>query len=177
MLTIEKSPSLRRQASIEFSNDSESGFRLTAEMFVGLPIEEVFDFFADARELGRITPPWVNFKILTPMPIELKQGSLLDYQIRLHGIPIKWRTEICVWEPCKRFVDQQLRGPYKKWYHEHVFESVAGGTLVKDNVHYIVPFGAMVNRFFVQPDLEKIFRFRHDTLEQIFAEKIALRDK
>ena len=164
-----------RVEKISITKHPEVGYQLRAEMFVDLPIDEVFDFFSDASQLGRITPPWLNFKILTPMPVEMKSGALLDYQIRLHGIPIKWRTEICVWEPSYRFVDQQLRGPYKKWYHEHVFESVDGGTLVIDNVHYIVPFGGLVNKFFVQPDLQKIFQFRHETLRQIFNERIAQR--
>ena len=155
---------------ISFSKDPEAGYRLNTQMFVALPIAEVFHFFSDASQLGRITPPWVNFKILTSLPVEMKRGTLLDYKIRLHGIPMRWRTEICEWEPCSRFADQQLKGPYQRWYHEHTFESVDGGTLVKDNVHYIVPGGSLVNRFFVQPDLARIFRFRHDTLSQIFAE-------
>ena len=165
----------RIDESIKIQPDKEIGYRLTTEMFVRLPREEVFEFFSDARELGRITPSWVNFRMLTPTPVDMHEGTLLDYKIRLHGVPIKWRTEICVWEPCSRFVDQQVRGPYKKWYHEHIFESVEGGTLVKDNVHYIVPFGDWVNRLFVQPDLEKIFRFRHDMLHEIFERRIAER--
>ena len=165
------SPAIKPEINIEAH--PEGGYRLTAEMFVALPREEVFGFFADARELGRITPPWLDFKILTPMPVEMQQGTLLDYRIRLRGIPIRWRTEICVWEPSSRFVDQQLKGPYRRWYHEHTFESVDGGTLVKDNVHYMVPFGDLVHRLFVKSDLVKIFQFRQDTLKEIFDERIA----
>ena len=117
--------------------------------------------------------PWLHFKILTPRPIEMKAGLLLDYRIRLHAIPIKWRTEISAWQPPFRFVDQQLKGPYKLWHHEHTFEEVDGNTIVHDNVHYIPRGGSLIHRFMVKPDLEKIFRFRHDRLTEIFAEKIA----
>ncbi len=155
--------------------DRERGYRLTAKMFVDLPLEEVFSFFSDANELERITPPWLNFEVLTPPPIEMKAGLLLDYRLQLHRIPIKWRTEICVYEPPFRFVDQQLKGPYKLWYHEHRFEEIDGKTLVHDDVHYIPRGGKLIHRWMVKPDLEKIFRFRHDRLREIFAEKIANR--
>lgn len=160
---------------IQIRPDDQVGYRLSAQMSVPLPIQEVFEFFADASQLGRITPSWLNFKILTPMPIKIQEGSLLDYKIRLHGIPIKWRTEICVWEPPFRFVDQQLKGPYKRWYHEHTFEEADGMTVVHDNVHYIPRGGSLIHKWMVKPDLEKIFRFRQDTLREIFAEKIANR--
>jgi ligand-binding SRPBCC domain-containing protein len=176
MLEPKPSVSLRepivspRVPRITISKDPAIGYRLQTQMLVALPIAEVFEFFSDASKLALITPPWVNFEFLTALPVEMKRGTLLDYRIRLHGIPIRWQTEICEWEPCYRFVDQQLIGPYKRWYHEHSFESVDGGTLVKDDVHYVVPGGSLVNRLLVQPDLVKIFRFRHDSLSQIFAE-------
>lgn len=156
--------------------DKKVGFRLTAKMSVNLPIEEVFGFFADANELERITPPWLNFRVLTQPPIEMKAGLLLDYRLQVHKIPIKWRTEICDWEPPYRFVDQQLKGPYKRWYHEHKFEEVDGNTIVHDDVHYIPRGGKLIHRWMVKPDLEKIFRFRHDRLNEIFTEKIASRN-
>ena len=164
---------MSQNSSIQIQRDPQEGFRLTARMAVDLPIEEVFEFFADANQLERITPPWLHFKILTPRPIEMKAGLLLDYRIRLHAIPIKWRTEISAWQPPFRFVDQQLKGPYKLWHHEHTFEEVDGKTIVHDNVHYIPRGGSLIHRFMVKPDLEKIFRFRHDRLTEIFAEKIA----
>ena len=160
-------------SSIEIRRSPEGGHRLTARMTVDLPRDEVFEFFADANQLERITPPWLNFKILTPRPIQMRAGLLLDYRIRLHAIPIKWRTEISAWNPPFRFVDQQLQGPYKRWHHEHTFEEVDGKTIVLDNVHYIPRGGSLIHRFIVKPDLEKIFRFRHDRLTEIFAEKIA----
>lgn len=162
-----------KDSSIQIQRDPVQGYRLTARMTVDLPRDEVFAFFADANQLERITPEWLNFVVLTPRPIEMKAGLLLDYRIRLHAIPINWRTEIAAWEPPFRFVDQQLKGPYKRWYHEHTFEEVDGSTIVHDNVHYIPRGGRLIHRFMVKPDLEKIFRFRHDKLTEIFAEKIA----
>ena len=100
-----------RDSTIEIKRAPEGGYRLTAKMTVDLPREEVFEFFADANQLERITPSWLNFKVLTPRPITMKAGLLLDYKIRLHAIPIKWRTEISAWDPPFRFVDQQLKGP------------------------------------------------------------------
>jgi len=157
--------------TLELSDDPEIGYRLKATMEVRRPIEEVFQFFSDAANLEAITPPWLNFQILTPMPVEIEHGSLLDYKIRLHFIPIKWRTEICVWEPPHRFVDQQLRGPYKKWYHEHTFVDLGSGiTSVIDDVHYIPRGGQLIHRLMVKSDLEKIFRYRQEKLTKIFAE-------
>ena len=124
-------------------------------MFVDHPLETVFEFFADARQLERITPPMLNFKILTPMPVEMKIGLLLDYQISIHKITIKWKTEIAVWDPPFRFVDRQLKGPYKIWHHEHTFEEIDGRTLVKDVVFYNPIGGALVHKLFVRRDLEK----------------------
>lgn len=157
---------------IEFGKHPDGGYRLTAEMMVDLPREVVFDFFSDAMQLERITPEFLKFSVLTPPPIEMKAGLLLDYKLKIHRIPIYWQTEICVWEPCQRFVDQQLKGPYKRWYHEHTFEEVDGGTLVRDDVHYIPRGGSLLHKLMVRPDLEKIFRFRQDRLSMIFDEMI-----
>jgi len=164
---------------ILIESDDEVGYRLKAEMTIDLPREQVFEFFADATELERITPPWLHFSVLTPQPIEIKKGQLLDYRLKLHGIPIYWQTEIAEWERPFRFVDQQLKGPYQRWYHEHTFLELDGKTIVRDNVHYIPRGGALIRpflqRMFVGPDLEKIFGFRQDKLTEIFAEKIAKR--
>ena len=138
-------------------------------MLVEQPLETVFEFFADAKQLERITPPILNFKILTPMPVEMKARLLLDYQISIHKIPIKWRTEIAVWEPPYRFVDRQLKGPYHLWHHEHTFEETENGTFVKDKVIYKPIGGALVHKLFVRRDLEKIFRYRQEKIAEIFA--------
>jgi len=164
---------LMEETKLEITRDPERGYRLNAVQWFDLPLEQVFSFFSDAMELERITPAFLQFKVLTAGPIKIEQGTLLDYRLKLHGIPIKWRTEICVWEPPFRFVDQQLRGPYHRWYHEHTFEEIDGKTRVLDDVHYIPRGGSLIHNFLVKPDLEKIFRFRQDRLREIFNEKKA----
>ena len=155
-------------SSLEITRDEKIGYRLIAQQWFDLPVAEIFPFFSDAMQLETITPPLLHFSVETPQPITISQGAVLDYRLRLRGIPIRWRSEICVWDPPRRFVDQQLRGPYKKWYHDHVFEEIDGRTLVTDNVHYIPRGGWLIHRFFVKPDLERIFRFRQNKLREIF---------
>lgn len=128
---------------------------------------EVFPFFADAGNLEAITPPWLSFQIVTPRPIEMGVGTLIEYRLRLRGLPISWLTRIEVWEPGVRFVDQQLRGPYALWHHTHEFAADAGGggTIMTDTVRYALPFGPLGNiahALFVRRDLERIFDFRFD---------------
>ncbi len=135
-------------------------FEIHDELFVPLPRDEVFPFFADARNLEAITPGFLGFKILTPSPIVMQTGALIDYSLKLHGVPIKWWTRIAAWAPPRMFVDEQLRGPYSLWQHEHTFEEVEGGTLVADHVTYEHFGGGLVNRWLVAPDLEKIFAHR-----------------
>lgn len=139
------------------------------ELWLPVPRENVFPFFADARNLEIITPPWLNFKILTTGEIPMRVGALIDYQIRIHGIPVHWRTEIAGWDPPHSFVDQQLRGPYRLWRHTHTFEERDGGTLCGDRVEYAVPGGALVNKLFVRRDVEKIFAYRAMKLKASFA--------
>ena len=139
-----------------------------AEVWLPRPLTEVFPFFADARNLEAITPPWLHFEILTPMPVEMKAGCILDYRIRLRGLPLRWRSEITVWEPPVRFVDQQRRGPYRVWWHEHRFAEQAGQTQVTDHVRYAVWGGALIDRLFVRADLARIFAFRRDKLLALF---------
>ena len=143
-------------------------YRLTAEQRLPAPLDEVFPFFADAFQLERITPPWLHFSVLTEAPIEMQTGALIDYKLRLRGVPLKWRTEISLWEPPVRFVDQQLRGPYKVWRHLHVFREEDGQTIVYDQVDYRVPGGPLVHWLLVRRDLERIFQYRHDRLDEIF---------
>ena len=138
-------------------------WRLRCESVVPRPRDEVFAFFADARNLERLTPALLRFEVLTPEPIEMREGLLIDYRLRVHGVPIRWKTEIPVWEPPTRFVDRAVRSPYALWRHEHTFEEVGGGTLVRDVVEYR-PMGwvlaGVVNAVFVRRDLLEIFRFR-----------------
>lgn len=144
------------------------GSRLEATQFLPHPREHIFDFFSQARQLQSITPPWLHFEVLTPEPLVIQAGSLIDYRLRLHGIPLRWRSRISVWEPPFRFVDEQLRGPYRRWYHEHRFEPVEGGTLCHDTVDYEVLGGRLIDRWLVAPDLRRIFSFRQQKLHELF---------
>ena len=138
------------------------------EQWLPRPLEEVFPFFADAGNLEILTPPWLHFKILTSGPIEMKPGALIAYRLRLHGVPIHWQSEITAWDPPYRFVDEQRRGPYRLWTHEHTFAHRDGGTVIKDRIEYAVPGGALVQKHFVAPDLERIFDYRRRRLHEIF---------
>lgn len=139
-----------------------------SELWLPLPPAELFPFFADAANLNAITPPWLHFQIVTPLPIAMKVGTLIDYLLRVHGVPFRWRTRIHVWQPPHRFVDEQIRAPYRQWIHEHTFKARDGGTLLRDVVHYAVPFDFLAHRLFVRPDIERIFRFRSEALRKLF---------
>ena len=141
---------------------------LQTEQWFPVTREQIFPFFGDASNLEAITPPWLNFHVLTPRPIPMHAGQLIDYKLRLHGIPIQWRTEIAAWEPPVRFVDRQLKGPYSLWVHEHTFEEQAGGTLARDRVEYQVPGGRLIHALLVRGDLERIFAYRREILQQKF---------
>jgi ligand-binding SRPBCC domain-containing protein len=147
-------------------------FTLTRNQIVDHPLEEVFRFFADAQNLATLTPRWLRFDIVTPEPIEMLAGTIIDYTIRLHGFPMKWRSEITAWEPPFRFVDEQREGPYRSWIHEHRFEAINDTTTrIRDEVRYSVPGGEMINKLFVEPDLERIFSYRGQKLFEIFDRK------
>lgn len=148
--------------------DRPRTFLLTTEQWFPKPREELFEFFGDAMNLEAITPPWLRFHVETPRPIEMQPGTLIDYRLRLHLIPIRWRTEISAWEPPYRFVDRQLKGPYRLWVHEHTFEPQRGGTLARDRVEYQVPGGWLAQTLLVRRDLRKIFAFRRQVLQQRF---------
>lgn len=132
------------------------------------PIEEVFPFFSDARNLEELTPGWLSFRVLTPEPIPMAVGTTIDYRLAWHGIPLRWTSEIAAWDPPHRFVDRQLRGPYRLWHHEHRFEEADGGTLVVDDVDYAVWGGAVAVRLGVRRDIERIFAFRSAQLAERF---------
>ncbi len=157
---------------IEFFRDAENagGFRLRTETVLPESREAVFAFFSDAANLEAITPPWVHFRIVTPLPIEMEQGALIDYRLKLHAIPIRWRTEISLWEPHCRFVDRQVHGPYRLWEHLHEFEESPQGTIMRDTVRYAVWGGALVERLFVRPDLRKIFAYRSEQIVARFGQ-------
>lgn len=141
---------------------------LRSEQWIPRPATEVFPFFASAANLNRITPPWLDFEVLNPN-VEIRTGALLDYKLRLHGIPLRWQSEILDWSPPYRFVDLQRRGPYTLWIHEHRFEPVNGGTLAHDTVWYAAPGGNAVRKLLIDRDLERIFSYRRHCLEKHFA--------
>lgn len=134
--------------------------------------EEVFNFFADAGNLEKITPPELNFKILTPQPIDIRKGTLIDYKLKLRGFPITWKTEITQWNPPFDFVDTALRSPYKQWIHLHRFNTGENGeTIMEDIVRYRLPFEPLgdIGLFLVKRELNYIFDYRYRIIEEIFS--------
>jgi len=135
---------------------------------VEVPVDRAFAFFGDSRNLEPLTPPWLHFEVTTPGPLILRSGALLDYKLKLHGVPIRWRTLIEAWEPPLRFVDCQASGPYTLWQHTHLFEPDGdGATIIRDRVRYAIPLGplgTLAHRLFVRRDLERIFDFRRDAV-------------
>lgn len=142
--------------------------RLQVQQWLPRPRAEVFSFFAAAANLQTITPPWVRFAILTPLPIEMRVGALIHYKLRIRGFPVYWETEITAWEPPLRFVDVQRKGPYRQWIHEHRFEEQDGGTLVIDDVRYRAPGGRLIEWLLVKPEVERIFAFRRQRMAELF---------
>lgn len=137
---------------------------------VDVPVAQAFAFYGDAVNLEPLTPPWLRFEVITPGPIAMEAGTLLEYRLRLHGFPIRWQTRIEIWEPPFRFVDTQVRGPYSLWEHTHVFEPDGdGATVIHDRVRYAVPYGplgALADRLFVRRDLKRIFDFRAQAVDE-----------
>lgn len=166
---------------LSFSRAHDGAFLLQAEQVFPKRRDDVFPFFADARNLQEITPPNLGFRILTSEADlrAMRAGRLIDYRIRMRGLPMRWRTCIMEWNPPRSFVDEQLRGPYALWRHEHTFDEIVGPdgeqwTRMRDRVLYRPPFGrvigGMANRFFVQRELRAIFTHRRDVLVARFGE-------
>ena len=147
-----------------------SEFMLSRIQGVPRPLEEVFAFFSDPGNLSRITPPWLGFRMLTPSR-EMRQGLLIDYRIRPLGIPQRWRSRITLWDPPHRFVDEQVRGPYRSWHHLHAFRAAEGGTEIHDTVQYALPLGALgrlAHALVVRRQLESIFAYRERIIRDLF---------
>lgn len=140
---------------------------LETELRLARPRAEVFPFFADAFNLEAITPASIRFAILTPPPIVMRKGLLIDYRLHLLGMPLGWTSEITEWDPPRAFVDEQRRGPYRVWIHRHEFEEYDGGTRVRDRVRYAVPGGAAVDRLIVRPQLLRIFTWRRARIAEL----------
>ena len=146
-------------------------YTLESNQFINKPIEEVFQFFSKPENLSVITPAKLGFKILSPNPIKMEVGRLIDYNIYLMGIPIHWRTLITDYEPPNMFVDQQIKGPYAMWHHTHTFHKVKGGVEIKDRVVYSIPFGflgRLLNYLWIKRDLNNIFLYRKKVIDKLF---------
>jgi ligand-binding SRPBCC domain-containing protein len=147
-------------------------YRLERAQRLPAPPEDVFPYFADALNLERITPPWLGFRVISPGPLSMGAGTSIEYHLRLHRLPVRWRTEIVLWDPPSRFVDVQRSGPYRLWHHTHSFEPLDGGTVMRDVVRYALPLGrlgALAHAGFVRRDLERIFDFRKEQVARLVA--------
>jgi ligand-binding SRPBCC domain-containing protein len=147
---------------------------LEREQRIGRPRAEVFAFFEDAANLERITPPFLRFRVTTPPPIAMHDGTLIDYRLSLFGIPFGWRTRIETYRPKEEFTDTQLKGPYKRWHHTHTFEDVPGGTLMRDRVEYelpLGPLGSLAHVLFVKYTLARVFDYRFKAIAEMFPDK------
>lgn len=142
----------------------DGAYVLRAECWLDADLATVFAFHADARNLEGITPPWMRFAIQTPGPIPMAEGTVIDYRLAVHGVPLRWRTRITAWDPPHGFADDQVRGPYRRWEHRHAFVERDGGTVVIDEVRYAVPTGRLAHALFVRRDVLAIFRFRQAAL-------------
>jgi ligand-binding SRPBCC domain-containing protein len=138
---------------------------------VAIPAGRAFGLYADAANLEPMTPPWLHFRLTSPGPVTMEPGALLDYTLRLHGVPIRWTTRIETWSPPTGFVDSQAKGPYALWEHTHAFEEDGeGGTVIHDRVRYALPLGplgAVAHRLFVRRDLRRIFDYRAQAFERL----------
>ncbi len=137
---------------------------------VEVSVEQAFDFYVDARNLEPMTPPWLHFEVITPADVAMRPGTLLDYKLKLHGVPVRWQTRIETWEAPARFVDTQVKGPYSLWEHTHLFETDGeAATVIHDRVRYAIPLGplgALAHLLFVRRDLERIFDYRSEAVSQ-----------
>ena len=145
-------------------------YELNKTQYIQRSIEEVFSFFEKAENLALITPGKLAFKILTPTPISMVKGTLIDYTIRLMGIPIHWRTLITKYNPPHEFVDEQIKGPYKFWHHTHTFKVIDGGVQINDSVRYGIPMGILgqlVHQVWIKKNLENIFEYRKTVIDKL----------
>jgi ligand-binding SRPBCC domain-containing protein len=146
-------------------------YLLQRQALIRARLDDVFDFFSDARNLEQITPPWLRFRIVTPEPIEMKAGARIRYRLRIAGVPLRWDTCITHWEPGKSFVDRQERGPYRLWTHTHSFEPVGDGVLMGDIVRYALPYGPLgrlAHALWVRKALARIFDYRLERIRERF---------
>jgi ligand-binding SRPBCC domain-containing protein len=146
-------------------------YQLHREQLIARPLDEVFAFFANAGNLERITPTFLHFRILPPLPISMEAGAAIAYRLRLFGVSFDWLTHIVLFEPERRFIDRQIAGPYRLWHHLHEFQAVKGGTLMRDVVDYelpLGPLGVLAHGLWVRRTLDRIFDYRRDQVAAIF---------
>ena len=146
--------------------------QLRRDLWVPQPLNQTFDFFSRAENLEQITPPWLRFRIVTPLPINMTAGATIEYALKVRGVPLHWLTEIQIWDPPYAFVDVQTKGPYKRWRHTHQFRPDSGGTAILDVVEYELPLGILgdvVHRVQVARDLEKIFDYRTQRVKDLLS--------
>jgi len=158
----------RTNASSMNTTVRKGEFLLERDVVVARPIQEVFRFFAEPKNLNQLTPPWLDFHIVACSTPAIGPGTLIDYKLKLHGLPLRWRSRITAWNPPYGFADEQLRGPYRTWIHHHAFEDLGGSTRCRDSVRYAVLGGSIVNRLFVARDVNRIFDYRTEQLSKIF---------
>lgn len=151
----------------------DGDFVLRAEVTVPSPRGEVFDFFSDARNLELLTPPFMRFRVRTEEQIDMDVGTVIEYDLRIRGVPVRWQSLVRKWDPPTSFEDEQIRGPYLRWHHTHEFEDSIVGTIVRDTVRYRVPGGRLINRLLVAPDLRRIFSYRHERIVNIFNTEVS----
>jgi ligand-binding SRPBCC domain-containing protein len=148
---------------------------LTSQQFVSAGLEEVFAFFREPENLARITPPWLGFRMLTPTPVGMREGALIDYRISLGPFPTRWTTLITAFDPPHLFVDEQLKGPYSFWHHTHRFAARGNGTIITDEIRYLLPFGplgSLVHVLFVRRQLRGIFAHRRKVITEVFPGRV-----
>ena len=146
-------------------------YTLNRTQVINQSIDKVFSFFSKPENLEIITPKYLNFKIITPVPINMVVGQLIDYKLKIHSFPIKWTSLISHYDPPYSFVDEQVRGPYALWHHTHLFKEQENGTLIEDQIKYQIPFsifGKLLNFTFIKRDLENIFNYREKTISRLF---------
>jgi len=150
-------------------------YTLKFKQKINRKIDEVFPFFSNPENLSHITPSRLNFRILTPLPIKMQKGQIIDYTITILGKKIRWRTIISEYEPSKYFIDQQLKGPYSMWHHKHEFKQKEEYVEIIDTINYVIPFGVigrLINFLFIRKDLDKIFNYRKEVIEKYFRKEV-----
>lgn len=161
-------------------SDSAHTYVLESTQTIPAPVGQVFPFFEDPQNLGKITPARMRFEILDIQNLPMQRGTKIEYRIRPLGIPQSWETEIVEYEPGRLFVDLQTRGPYRFWRHRHTFADVDGATLMRDGVQYqmpLGPIGRLVHFLFVSRMLRDIFDYRERVVRETFQSSAAKKEE